>query len=64
MDMSRIGFNFKYDMPFHPQLSITGNVMTTIGGRNVGQATGFNAGIFYVIDFSKKKKNDSDKSKK
>ena len=64
MDMSRIGFNFKYDMPFLPQLSVTGNVMTTIGGRNVGQATGFNAGIFYVIDFSKKKKNDSDKSKK
>jgi len=64
MDMSRVGFNFKYDMPFHPQLSLTGNVMTTITGRNVGQSTGFNAGIFYVIDFSKKKKKDSDKSKK
>ena len=57
MDMSRIGFNFKYDMPFHPPLSLTGNVMTTISGRNVGQATGFNVGIFYVIDFTKKKKN-------
>ena len=64
MDMSRIGFNFKYDMPFHPQLSLTGNVMTTIAGKNVGQATGFNAGIFYVIDFTKKKKTDSDDSKK
>jgi hypothetical protein len=64
MDMSRIGFNFKYDMPFHPQLSITGNVMTTISGRNVGQATGYNAGIFYVIDFTKKKKTDADGSKK
>ena len=64
MDMSRIGFNFKYDMPFHPPLSITGNVMTTISGRNVGEATGFNAGIFYVIDFTKKKKTDSDDSKK
>ena len=64
MDMSRIGFNFKYDMPFHPQLSITGNVMTTISGRNVGQATGYNAGIFYVIDFTKKKKTDADDSKK
>jgi len=64
MDLSRIGFNFKYDMPFHPQLSLTGNVMTTIAGRNVGQATGFNAGIFYVIDFTKKKKTDSDDSKK
>jgi len=64
MDVSRIGFNFKYDMPFHPQLSITGNVMTTISGRNVGQATGYNAGIFYVIDFTKKKKTDADDSKK
>jgi hypothetical protein len=64
MDMSRIGFNFKYDMPFHPQLSLTGNVMTTIAGRNIGQATGYNAGIFYVIDFTKKKKTDADDSKK
>jgi hypothetical protein len=64
MDMSRIGFNFKYDMPFHPPLSITGNVMTTISGRNVGQATGYNAGIFYVIDFTKKKKTASEDSKK
>ena len=64
MDMSRIGFNFKYDMPFHPPLSLTGNVMTTISGRNVGQATGFNVGIFYVIDFTRKKKTDSEDSKK
>jgi hypothetical protein len=64
MDMSRIGFNFKYDMPFHPPLSLTGNLMTTISGRNVGQATGFNVGIFYVIDFTRKKKTDSDDSKK
>lgn len=64
MDMSRIGFNFKYDMPFYPQLSLTGNAFTTIAGRNVGQATGFNLGIFYVIDFTKKKKPDADDSKK
>jgi len=64
MNATRIGFNFKYDMPFYRQLSLTGNVFTTVAGRNVGQATGFNAGIFYVIDFSKKKKTDSDESKK
>jgi hypothetical protein len=64
MDATRIGFNFKYDMPFHPQLSLTGNVFTTVAGRNVGKATGFNAGIFYVIDFTKKKKNDSKEDKK
>ena len=64
MEMTRIGFNFKYDMPFHPPLSLTGNVMTTISGRNVGQSTSVNAGIFYVIDFTRKKKTDSEDSKK
>ena len=64
MNATRIGFNFKYDMPFYPQLSLTGNTFTTIAGRNVGQATGFNAGIFYVIDFTKKKKTDPKDSKK
>ena len=63
MDATRIGFNFKYDMPFHRQLSLTGNVFTTVAGRNVGQATGFNAGIFYVIDLGKKQKPDSKDSK-
>lgn len=64
MNATRVGFNFKYDMPFHRQLSLTGNVFTTIAGRNVGQATGFNAGIFYVIDLGKKQKTDSKDSKK
>ena len=64
MNATRVGFNFKYPMPFLPQLSVTGNVMTTVTGRNVGQATGFNAGIFYVFDLSKKEKIDSDKLKK
>ena len=64
MDATRVGFNFKYDMPFYRQLSLTGNAFTTVAGRNVGQATGFNAGIFYVIDFSKKQKTDSKDEKK
>jgi hypothetical protein len=64
MSATRVGFNFKYEMPFYPRLSLTGNAFTTIAGRNVGQASGFNAGIFYVIDFSKKTKTDSDNSKK
>ena len=64
MNATRIGFNFKYPMPFLSQLSITGNIMTTVAGRNVGQSTGFNAGVFYVIDLSKKEKKDTNKSKK
>jgi hypothetical protein len=64
MNATRVGFNFKYPMKFLPQLAVVGNIMTIVSGRNVGQSTGFNAGVFYVIDFSKKKKTDSDKSKK
>jgi len=64
MNATRVGFNFKYPMPFMPQLSVTGNVMTTVAGRNVGQSTGFNAGVFYVLDLSKKQKTESEKSKK
>ena len=32
--------------------------MTTVAGRNVGQATGFNAGVFYIFDFGRKKKTE------
>lgn len=64
MNAGRIGFNFKYDMPFHPQLSLTGNAFTTVTGRNMGQASGFNAGVFYVFDLSKKEKKDSGKHEK
>jgi hypothetical protein len=64
MNATRVGFNFKYPMKFHPQLALVGNVMTTVVGRNVGQSTGFNAGVFYVFDLSPKKKTDSENSKK
>jgi hypothetical protein len=60
MNATRIAFNGKYPMPFLPALSITGGAFTTLKGRNMGQSTGFNAGIFYVLDLSKKEKNDSD----
>jgi hypothetical protein len=64
MNATRVGFNFKYPMPFKPNLSVTGNAFTTVAGRNMGQSTGFNAGIFYVLDLSKKQKTETDKSKK
>jgi hypothetical protein len=62
MNATRLGFNFKYDMPFHPMLSLTGNVFTTLAGRNMGQTTGFNAGVFYVLDLSKKEKSKTNHS--
>jgi hypothetical protein len=64
MNATRIAFNGKYPLPFKPNISLTGGAFTTIAGRNMGQSTGFNAGIFYVFDLSKKEKTNTDKSKK
>lgn len=61
MNATRLGFNFKYPMPFKPSLAVTGNVFATVAGRNMGQSTGFNAGIFYVLDLSKKEKAETKK---
>lgn len=61
MNATKIGFNFKYPMPFKHNLAVTGNVFTTLSGRNIGKVTGFNAGIFYVIDLTKKNKPETKK---
>ena len=63
MNATRIAFNGKYPMPFLPQLSLTGGAFTTVAGRNMGQSTGFNAGIFYVMDLSRKSKTEAEKTK-
>lgn len=64
MNATRIAFNGKYPMPFMPELSVTAGAFTTVAGRNMGQSTGFNAGVFYVLNLGKKEKTDSEKSKK
>jgi hypothetical protein len=58
MNATKIGLNVKYETPFVNGLSIVANGATTVAGRNVGQATGFNAGVFYIFDLSKKKKKE------
>lgn len=63
MNATRVGLNFKYPMGFHPPLSVVGNGFITVAGRNIGQATNFGAGIFYVFNLTKKEKNDTEKSK-
>jgi hypothetical protein len=54
MNATKLGLNIKYDTDFVDGLSFTANAATTVAGRNAGQSTGFNAGVFYIIDFSKK----------
>lgn len=59
MNSTTAGVNFKYNLNKPAGLSLTGGAQYTIAGRNVGQATGFNAGVFYILDFTKKKKEST-----
>lgn len=54
MNATSLGLNLKYETPVNG-LSVVANGSTILAGRNVGQSSGFNAGIFYIFDFSKKK---------
>ena len=57
MNATTAGVNFKYTLQKISELAITGGANYTVAGRNSGQATNFNIGVFYVVDFSPKKKN-------
>lgn len=64
MNATKVGFNAKYETPLDG-LSVVANGTTTVAGRNVGQSTGFNAGVFYIMDFAKKvKKAKKEKASK
>jgi hypothetical protein len=56
MNATSIGVHVKYDTPFIDGLSFVADATTTVAGRNIGQSHGFNTGIFYIMDFSKKQK--------
>lgn len=62
MNATRVGLGFKYNFGKVEGLSAVGNLMYTVAGRNMGQATSINAGVFYILDFTKSsnKKTDSD----
>jgi hypothetical protein len=57
MNATTLGFHIKYETNFVNGLSFVADGNTTIAGRNVGQRTGFSGGVFYILDFSKKKKS-------
>jgi hypothetical protein len=64
MNSTMLGADFKYTFKAVSGLSLVGGGMYTIAGRNVGQATGFDAGVFYVFDFSHKTKHPTPTSTK
>ena len=59
MNALALGVNAKYEIPLLDGLSVTGGGNYVLSGRNVGQSTTFNIGIFYIIDFSKKETNSN-----
>jgi len=56
MNATTVGGHFKYNFKKVDGLSLTGGGSYTVAGRNVGQSTNFDAGVFYILDFSSKKK--------
>jgi len=61
MNATKLGIHVKYDTDFINGLSFVADANTTVAGRNVGQSSGFGGGIFYILDFSKKKKKETKK---
>lgn len=49
MNATSVGAQLKYTFKRFPGISLIGGGSTTVAGRNVGQATSFNAGVFYAF---------------
>ena len=54
MNAIKLGFNLKYEVHAIRGLSLIGSGNYVIAGRNMGQATTVEGGIFYILNFSKK----------
>ncbi|HMH20189.1 MAG TPA: hypothetical protein VK563_00365 [Puia sp.] len=63
MNASMLGVHFKYNFKAVNGLSLIGGGDYTLTGRNVGQATAFDGGVFYILDFSHKAKKAKKTSK-
>lgn len=53
MNVTKIGFNGKYNLKQISGLAIIGGLNHVMVGRNVGQSDSFYGGLFYVLDFTK-----------
>lgn len=60
MNMTRTGFQIRYEPDRWKGLTLIAGANKVIEGRNVGQTTGFSAGVFYIIDFSKKSTDNTE----
>ena len=58
MNATTIAANFKYEIQKVPGLSVVAGASRVIKGRNMVQSTGFYSGLFYILNFQKKEKNN------
>lgn len=56
MNATAAGINIKYNVEKIAGLSVIAGANYVIAGRNTGQATTVNGGLFYILDFSTKQK--------
>ncbi len=54
MNWTNVGVNIRYEPNWLKWLSLTAGGMRTVEGRNMGQATAFYGGLFYIFQFGKK----------
>jgi hypothetical protein len=64
MNNTAAGINIKYNVKAVNGLSVIGGGSYTLAGRNVGQATTFDGGIFYILAFKGHKKATDNTPKK
>ncbi|THU41584.1 hypothetical protein FAM09_05665 [Niastella caeni] len=55
MNATRLGIYVKYELNAIRGLSLIGTGNYVVAGRNMGQATTISGGLFYILDFNKKK---------
>ena len=59
MNATTVGANVKYNLKAVDGLSLIGGGNYVVAGRNVGQATTVNVGVFYILNFTHKKTTTS-----
>jgi len=64
MNVTKVGFNGKYNFKKIDGLALVGGYNQVITGRNVGESSTIYGGFFYILDFnSKKPKTKTDEKK-
>jgi hypothetical protein len=64
MNSTNIGINIKWTMKKTQGLSFVGGGNYVVAGRNVGQSTTINGGVFYILDFAHTSKSSNSAHKK